>query len=197
MGQRDRPRYNELTDSTTVRARLRNWPFTSVMEVLETWWPLTGVNFLFSDARSLYGDVLEMLEQGKIRNAAEKAWGATKRAIDALVLAKTSEEPPTTALTTEGLLALARAADDIREPGRPLLHSHQLPARVLLLRRDMRSGHGAPDPADSRLHPGRRAAGNKPLTDVVSSLRFVPGVVASSPTPGYTPLRQGGNKQNT
>ena len=71
------------------------------------------VNFLFSDARSLYGDALEMLEQGKIRNAAEKAWGATKRATDALVLAKTGEEPPTTALTTEGLLALARAADDI------------------------------------------------------------------------------------
>ena len=71
------------------------------------------VNFLFSDARSLYGDALEMLEQGKIRNAAEKAWGATKRATDALVLAKTGEEPPTAALTTEGLLALARAADDI------------------------------------------------------------------------------------
>ena len=38
------------------------------------------VNFLFADARSLYDDALKMLDQEKIRNAAEKAWGATKRA---------------------------------------------------------------------------------------------------------------------
>ena len=34
------------------------------------------VRFLFSDARTLYDGALEMLDQGKIRNAAEKAWGA-------------------------------------------------------------------------------------------------------------------------
>ena len=33
------------------------------------------VSFLFADGRALYGDALEMLSQGKIRNAAEKAWG--------------------------------------------------------------------------------------------------------------------------
>ena len=71
------------------------------------------VGFLFADARALYDDALEMLGQGNIRNAAEKAWGATKRATDALVLARIGEEPQTTALTTEGLLALARASDDI------------------------------------------------------------------------------------
>ena len=32
------------------------------------------------DARELQANALEMLDQGKIRNAAEKAWGATKRA---------------------------------------------------------------------------------------------------------------------
>ena len=53
-----------------------------------------------------------MLDQGKLRNAAEKSWGATKRASDALILARTEEEPPTTALTTEGLLALAMASAD-------------------------------------------------------------------------------------
>ena len=42
------------------------------------------VNFLFADARSLYDGALEMLAQGKLRNAAEKVWGATKRATDAL-----------------------------------------------------------------------------------------------------------------
>ena len=34
-----------------------------------------------------------MLEQGHIRNAAEKAWAATKRATDALILERTGREP--------------------------------------------------------------------------------------------------------
>ena len=64
------------------------------------------VRELFSDSRTLYDDALEMLAQDRIRNAAEKAWGATKRATDALALARTGEEPPTTAMTTEALLTL-------------------------------------------------------------------------------------------
>ena len=47
------------------------------------------VRALFADARGLQADALEMLALGKVRNAAEKAWGATKRATDALVLART------------------------------------------------------------------------------------------------------------
>ena len=46
------------------------------------------VRALFADARDLQSDALEMLALGRIRNAAEKAWGATKRATDALVLAQ-------------------------------------------------------------------------------------------------------------
>ena len=38
------------------------------------------VRLLLADARSLYDDAIEMLDQGKIRNAAEKARGAMKRA---------------------------------------------------------------------------------------------------------------------
>ena len=41
------------------------------------------VRAIFDDARTLHADALEMLDQGKVRNAAEKAWGATKRATDA------------------------------------------------------------------------------------------------------------------
>lgn len=63
---------------------------------------------VFADARALHADALEMLEQGKIRNAAEKAWGATKRATDALILARTGELPGTTAITADELDALAR-----------------------------------------------------------------------------------------
>ena len=46
------------------------------------------IDAIFQDARELQADALEMLAQGRIRNAAEKALGATKRATDALVLAR-------------------------------------------------------------------------------------------------------------
>ena len=38
---------------------------------------------IFADARALRDDALDMLAQGLLRNAAEKAWGAAKRATDA------------------------------------------------------------------------------------------------------------------
>ena len=47
-----------------------------------------------------------MLDQGKIRNAAEKAWGATKHATDALILARTGEETERTPETGAGLRML-------------------------------------------------------------------------------------------
>ncbi len=62
---------------------------------------------IFADAHELYKAGLERLKSGDLRDAAEKAWGATKRATDALILARTGEQPPTTAKTTDGLLALA------------------------------------------------------------------------------------------
>ena len=70
---------------------------------------------LFLDVRSLHGDALEMLEQGKIRNAAEKAWGATKRATDALLLARTGEEPRTSGQTHRGIRTLGRSDSMARD----------------------------------------------------------------------------------
>ena len=67
---------------------------------------------IFDDSRTLYQDALEILEQGRLRNAAEKAWGATKRATDALILSQTGEEPPTTAASTTALLTLAGQSAD-------------------------------------------------------------------------------------
>ena len=63
---------------------------------------------IFADARVLYADALEMLESGKLRNAAEKAWGATKRATDALIIACGAPEPRTTRQTALGLRTLAK-----------------------------------------------------------------------------------------
>ena len=70
------------------------------------------VAMIFQVAREVHGSALRRLTEGDMRDAAEKAWCATKRATDALILARTGEEPPTTAMTTEGLLALARESAD-------------------------------------------------------------------------------------
>ena len=69
--------------------------------------PISAADAVFADAYVLYEDALEMLALGKIRNAAEKAWGATKRATDALILARTEQLPERTPDTSRGLRALA------------------------------------------------------------------------------------------
>ena len=65
-------------------------------------------DILFADARSLYDDAVEMLDEGRLRNAAEKAWGATKRATDGLILARTGTEPRTSGQTMRMLQRLRR-----------------------------------------------------------------------------------------
>ena len=64
------------------------------------------VSVLFADARTLYDDALEMLAQGRIRNAAEKAWCATKRSTDAMVLARTGREPQSAGGARRALLGM-------------------------------------------------------------------------------------------
>ena len=43
---------------------------------------------IFDDARFLQGSAMERLAAGDVRDAADKAWCATKRATDALILAR-------------------------------------------------------------------------------------------------------------
>ena len=69
---------------------------------------------IFADAHTLYDDALEMLEMGKIRNAAEKAWGATKRATDALIFARTGYAPERTPETSSELRLLASQDPAVR-----------------------------------------------------------------------------------
>lgn len=64
---------------------------------------------IFADARSLHSDARRLLEAGDIRDAAEKAWCATKGATDALILARTGEAPQFSSDTSRGLLKLAEA----------------------------------------------------------------------------------------
>ena len=116
------------------------------------------VRFLFSDARALYDDAIEMLDQGKIRNAAEKAWGATKRATDALVLAREGEEPQSAGQAHA--FEVERRGPTVREPARAISHQGRAPARQLLLRRELRTGagDGRPDTGHHPVHRPRREA---------------------------------------
>ena len=64
---------------------------------------------VFGDAREMYDAALERLAENDIRDAAEKAWCAAKRATDALILARTGVLPPRSPDTTRGLRTLAAA----------------------------------------------------------------------------------------
>jgi hypothetical protein len=82
---------------------------------------------IFDDAREMHKSALERLEAGDLRDSAEKAWCATKRATDALILAHTGEEPGPTTLTSDGLDALARQDSNIKSlVGRYYSRIHQL-----------------------------------------------------------------------
>ena len=67
---------------------------------------------LFNDARNLHESALKVAEDGDLRDAAEKAWGAVNRATAALVLARTDKLPVRSPEVTHGLADLAD--DDYR-----------------------------------------------------------------------------------
>ena len=56
----------------------------------------------------------DRLTQDDVRNAAEKAWGATKRATDALVLEHTGEEPERSSESSSGLRLLESLHPEVR-----------------------------------------------------------------------------------
>ena len=72
------------------------------------------VSAIFADARAVHADALRLLEAGDMRDAAEKAWCATKRATDALILARTEAEPEISSETTRGVNQLAVADQAVR-----------------------------------------------------------------------------------
>ena len=65
------------------------------------------VRAIFANALDVHSQALKQLEQGDIRDAAEKAWCATKRATDALILAWTGGEPEKSPITSKELRELA------------------------------------------------------------------------------------------
>ena len=73
------------------------------------------VKEIIKDARSLYQEALQELEMGRVRDAAEKAWGATLRATNALILARTGKEIEGTRGTTKEFLELVEKDQKIDE----------------------------------------------------------------------------------
>ena len=70
------------------------------------------VRAIFQDARTLQSSAVDQLDQGNIRDAAEKAWGATPAGHSALVPVGTGE-----------LLPPAKAATEVDSLGRtPTYH---------------------------------------------------------------------------
>ena len=69
----------------------------------------------FADAHLMHTAALQRLSEGDIRDAAEKAWCAAKRATDALILARTGEEPRTSTATSAGLRRLVPTDSELRD----------------------------------------------------------------------------------
>ena len=69
--------------------------------------PSNGAAAAFVDARVMHAMALERLEAADIRDATEKAWCATKRASDGLIIARTGREPDKSPETTRMLRQLS------------------------------------------------------------------------------------------
>ncbi len=82
---------------------------------------------VFADAHRMYGDALDRLDADDIRDAAEKAWCAAKRAADALILARTGSLPPRSPDTSRGLRRLAES-----DPNARTLHDRYFTRQALL-----------------------------------------------------------------
>ena len=67
------------------------------------------------DAERLYQEALRELEAGKVRKAAENAWGATAKATDALLYVRAKVEVVRGLGRTRELYKLAKADQEVRE----------------------------------------------------------------------------------
>ena len=70
---------------------------------------------IFADAWSMREAALERMAAGDYRDAAEKAWCATLRATEALVLARSGDGPRTSTFAGRRLRAIARTEPALKE----------------------------------------------------------------------------------
>ena len=70
---------------------------------------------IFEDARFMRDAALERMAAGDIRDAAEKAWCATLRATEALVLTRAEQEPGTSTMASRRLQTLSMTDQSVWE----------------------------------------------------------------------------------
>ncbi len=75
----------------------------------------TNPDLIFADARLMHSAALDRMAAGDIRDAAEKAWCATLRATEALVLARTGQPPTTSTAAGRRLRSLAESEPSLRD----------------------------------------------------------------------------------
>ena len=68
---------------------------------------------IFEDARRMRDAAVERMAAGDVRDAAEKAWCATLRATEALVLARTGQEPGKSTVASRRLRSLSMSDQSI------------------------------------------------------------------------------------
>ena len=73
------------------------------------------VKELLEDAKLLYDQAMAEFERGSLRDAAEKAWGGTLVATNALILARTGREIEGARGTTKEFLKLASQDKEVDE----------------------------------------------------------------------------------
>lgn len=72
------------------------------------------IEMLLRDAESLYHEALKEFEAGRVRKAAENAWGATAKATDALLYARAKVEIVRGLGRTRELYKLAKEDQEVR-----------------------------------------------------------------------------------
>ena len=87
----------------------------------------TSPHIIFDDARRIHSAALARMADDDIRDAAEKAWCATLRAAEALILTRTGKRPPRSPDTSRGLRRLAAADPQTRS-----LHDRYFTRQALL-----------------------------------------------------------------
>ena len=68
---------------------------------------------IFADARRMGDAAVQQMAAGDMRDAAEKAWCATLRATEALVLARTGQEPGKSTAASRRLRALSMSDQSV------------------------------------------------------------------------------------
>ena len=141
-----------------------------------------SVQEIFEDARQLYRAAIERLEAGDVRDAAEKAWCATLRATNALIVSQGGHEPERSPQTSRELDRLAENDQRIKSlVGRYYSRQSRLHGDSLLRWIVSRTCHGTTNPGDGPLHSRRRRICRVTLVNSTELILHHPSIIHLHP----------------